>query len=601
MDAYEVTTKLMQQLSSPEEAMELLNKCISESATSSNEIFIKILNLTVDADFIVDTLGKLYEETCKSKDQSGNTKQRNKGIYYTHAELADLLTRETLQRVEKIQYPTLLEPSAGMGAFIFSYLRNVINVEDDHKALPLQEIVNKIYFVDNDPEAIKRLIFLLPQYIRIKYGHQVDISDKNYFVGDAIFDFENQATRNLLSIFQQKNGFEIILTNPPYRLLKAVETDDEDFKDDISRILNISKKSEIFRSIKGVGNLYKFFVAMIVKQWIKKSGTAGLLIPRSLLNDLQSFNLRREILEKFSIGKIYDIPENSLYFKGVGQAFSLFTIKEGVSTKSIDIVIPVDSVKIGDAPVYSSTSIDIYQSITNHIAILPFSQSELAFLAKVENNPKIKEHPQIVNLRGELDMTFDKDFISDSVSKYQFVQGSNISLYELKNLSKFVDPGFFPREKGVWSKETRIACQQISNMNQARRLKWALIPRDHILANSCNFLALDDSSLFKQDRTYFLPYLLAVMNSRFMNYRFKLLSANNHISNTEISNFPLIIPDSNTLQSVKEMADEVVSDIDPNKHLKLEKFLMEIYDLEEFSGFFDSNTRIGSSHAFWSR
>lgn len=601
MEAYEVTTKLLLQLSTPEEAMKLLDKCISESVTSSNEIFIKILNQTVDADIIVDTLGKLYEETCKNKDQSGNTKQRNKGIYYTHAELADLLTNETLQRVEKIQYPTLLEPSAGMGAFIFSYLRNVISVEEDYKALPLQEIINKIYFVDNDLEAIKRLIFLLPQYVRIKYGHQVDISDNNYFVGDAIFDFEKQTTRNLLNVFQQENGFEIILTNPPYRLLKAVETDDEHFKDDISRILNISKKSEIFRSIKGVGNLYKFFVAMIVNQWIKKSGTVGLLIPRSLLNDLQSFNLRKEILEKFSLGKIYDIPENSLYFKGVGQAFSLFTIKEGIKTRSIDIVIPVDSVKIGDAPVYSSTSIDTYKSITNHIAILPFSQSELAFLAKVENYSKIKEHSQIVNLRGELDMTFDKNFISDSESEFRFVQGSNVSSYELKNLRKFVDPDFFPREKGVWSKDTRIACQQISNMNQVRRLKWALVPRDHVLANSCNFLALDDSSLFKQDRTYFLPYLLAVMNSSFMNYRFKLLSANNHISNTEISNFPLIIPDSNTLQSVKEMVDEVVRDFDPNNCLKLEKILMEIYDLGEFSALLDSNTRIGSSHAIWSR
>jgi Alw26I/Eco31I/Esp3I family type II restriction m6 adenine DNA methyltransferase len=298
---------------------------------------------------------------------------------------------------------------------------------------------------------------------------------------------------------------------------------------------------------------------------------------------------------------MYDIPENSHYFKGVGQAFSLFTIKEGIKTKSIDIVIPVDSVKIGNAPVYSSTSIDTYQSITNHIAILPFSQSELAFLVKVENNSKIKEHPQIVNLRGELDMTFDKKFISDSESKYQFVQGSNVSLYELKNLRKFVDPDFFPREKGVWSKDVRIACQQISNMNQVRRLKWALVPRDHILANSCNFLALDDSGLFKQDRTFFLPYLLAVMNSSFMNYRFKLLSANNHISNTEIANFPLIIPDSNTLQSVKEMVDEVVRDFDPNKCLKLEKFLMEIYDLGDFSALIDSNTRIGSLHAFWSR
>jgi hypothetical protein len=49
------------------------------------------------------------------------------------------------------------------------------------------------------------------------------------------------------------------------------------------------------------------------------------------------------------------------------------------------------------------------------------------------------------------------------------------------------------------------------------------------------------------------------------------------------------------------MVDEVVSDFDPNNCLKLEKFLMEIYDLGEFSACLDSSTRIGSSHALWSR
>jgi hypothetical protein len=73
---------------------------------------------------------------------------------------------------------------------------------------------------------------------------------------------------------------------------------------------------------------------------------------------------------------------------------------------------------------------------------------------------------------------------------------------------------------------------QIQNMNSNRRLKWTLIPPGYVLANSCNFVSIDPQTL-GDFGILELYALLGVLNSGIQNERFKLLSPNNHISNSD--------------------------------------------------------------------
>src|SRR5690606_33443321 len=86
-----------------------------------------------------------------------------------------------------------------------------------------QQIVNNMYFADIDGDAISLLKTILPNYLKAKYSIKVNIPEQNLYVGDVLFSTTNDTINkvDIKTIFNSKDGFDIILTNPPYKLLKA--------------------------------------------------------------------------------------------------------------------------------------------------------------------------------------------------------------------------------------------------------------------------------------------------------------------------------------------------------------------------------------------
>ena len=80
----------------------------------------------------------------------------------------------------------------------------------------------------------------------------------------------------------------------------------------------------------------------------------------------------------------------------------------------------------------------------------------------------------------------------------------------------------------------RIACQQVSNRTQRWRLKFANIPVDSVLANSCNYLHFQNGTDENRVRV-----LLGILNSELINWRFELTNTNNHVSTRELSQLPI--------------------------------------------------------------
>jgi hypothetical protein len=102
-------------------------------------------------------------------------------------------------------------------------------------------------------------------------------------------------------------------------------------------------------------------------------------------------------------------------------------------------------------------------------------------------------------------------------------------------------------------KRNRIACQQISNRTQRWRLKFASIPPNVVLANSCNYLVDNLSS--NRSRSLFL---LGVLNSELMNWRFSLTNTNNHVSTRELTQLPIPDLDTSTSQNIYPLLIEEV-------------------------------------------
>ena len=104
----------------------------------------------------------------------------------------------------------------------------------------------------------------------------------------------------------------------------------------------------------------------------------------------------------------------------------------------------------------------------------------------------------------------------------------------------------------------RIVGQQISNMKTNKRLKFAIVNKGHILGNSCNYLIVKQNQYGLSNKA-----LLAQLNSDIINWYFKSKSSNNHISNFEIGNFPLIL-DKSINSKLESLILSILPPLTPN-------------------------------------
>ena len=156
---------------------------------------------------------------------------------------------------------------------------------------------------------------------------------------------------------------------------------------------------------------------------------------------------------------------------------------------------------------------------------------------------KIKEIPFIRNRRGELDLTLYKPFITTKNTGWRLVRGNMISENGVidKN-GEFVEIEGFLNKKSDdfktndYNKE-RLICQQISNVDMQKRLKFVFCEKTDILGNSCNYII---STRKEED----LKKLFFILNSELLNWRFKITSSNNHINNYELDELPIVDLDS---------------------------------------------------------
>jgi Alw26I/Eco31I/Esp3I family type II restriction m6 adenine DNA methyltransferase len=185
-----------------------------------------------------------------------------------------------------------------------------------------------------------------------------------------------------------------------------------------------------------------------------------------------------------------------------------------------------------------------------------------------------------VNLRGEYDVSLDSNYLTKSEeSSLALLQGIHIGSFEIKPSDKFVSEEFLNRPKGRWVKAARLACQQISNKNQKKRLKWALVPSGYVLANSCNFISIESSAVAGPEDEH-LHALLGILNSKCLEDRFNAFSPNNHVSNREINDLPVGDLTSKTAKDIAKLVMKITSSPSELELESLENLVLEHFGLE---------------------
>jgi len=516
-------------------------KHISEIPAIVEELHIAFLN----SEFSINN-GKLTRK--KSKHHL-----RENGAVYTLKEITNEMVENTIDKaIQQNINPkelTCLDFASGTGRFYFE----AVEILKEKYNLTLQQIVcNNLFAIDIDETALtvlrcKVLALFTEIDNKIINALATNIINRNALIPKATLLEENENSIDLTNDFQKafaKGGFDVVFSNPPYCLLKVNKKASEQQKlngyyvnlqSKVQNEINFFRTSGVYQySIEGMLNYYQISIEMILRL-AKTNGQIGIICPSSLFADLTSANLRKHILTSHKLHFIRYYPEAARLFENVSQSTVIFYLQKNGKTEKIGIEMSNNTFEID------------FETIKNvfptNFEIPLIDETGWSILSKVSKQKKIKEIPFIRNRRGELDLTLYKPFITTKNTGWRLVRGNMISENgvidkngEFVEIENFLNKKSDDFKTNDYNKE-RLICQQISNVDMQKRLKFVFCEKTDIIGNSCNYIV---STRNEED----LKKIFFILNSELLNWRFKITSTNNHINNYELDELPIVDLDS---------------------------------------------------------
>lgn len=387
-------------------------------------------------------------------------------------------------------------------------------------------------------------------------------------------------------MFGIKDGFDVVIANPPYDVYQGEKKDE---------IISI-KKLDIYDLAKGGKlNLYKLFLAKS-SQLQKQNGILCEIFQNSFLADNAAKFIRKYFLNEQTIVRIDSFPERDNHKKRVFEAVKMsvcILITSKVQSDDYSFKLSVWKTKHMD----DGFTVDYMKSEINKIDPVSFQiplleSHEKSLFTKIYNHP----HAPISCIEGELNMTFHKKYFTSDPENPKIIKGAAIQRYRVTDKmsqgeveylnANLYFKDFGQSKKSQHYKQSRLAMQGITGVDDKRRLVMTYLPSGVFCANSCNYVLTNDEK-------YSLYFLLGLYNSKLINWIFKKTSTNSNVNCYEIENLPTPILNEQNNSIVGEIENRVKlvlkhnSDYSPSKlpnitksiESEIDKYIYALYDL----------------------
>jgi Alw26I/Eco31I/Esp3I family type II restriction m6 adenine DNA methyltransferase len=412
---------------------------------------------------------------------------------------------------------------------------------------------------------------------------------------DNFFNYFNRVKHDL--------RFDAVVMNPPYGSVKFLSSD----LTDVSTVANLSKEelkslsSELRRKtiessaklrnqFKGTGmengtlEYSKLFMTA-ANELLTTSGAVVAITPSSWLGDETSTKFRKKIIEGKHLNEVWIIPEKAKFFKGVNQPTSVVVIKKAESS-IISISNPVLEVDDIENNRFKCDCESILSVSGDKTKFPKCDLHDMEILKKLSHFGKVKDIHELINARGELDLTQYKTYISHTDTGYRLIRGDHIQNNILVSPETSDKDGYVlfdeftdliknsTKEKYIGM--SRIAIPQCSYLQKDKRIEAAIVPKNSIISNSCDFLAVDSSERPIEKQFY---YWIVIISS-VAEWQFRIFSYNNHVANKEIDELTCISFD-NLNESQRKVLSILFNDYNSSKlsFIKADAFIASLYSL----------------------
>ncbi|ORU94041.1 MAG: hypothetical protein A6F72_08210 [Cycloclasticus sp. symbiont of Poecilosclerida sp. N] len=374
--------------------------------------------------------------------------------------------------------------------------------------------------------------------------------------------------------FGVKVGFDVVLGNPPYAQIKR----------------NIYPKANFPYAEgkdKGKQNLYKLFLELSYNL-CNKNGVATMIVQSSLMGDLSAAATRQLLLDKTHLQHIIEFPKTAKakdkqVFSSVTQGTCIYQfLKQKSDNYPINISIDNDSHTIKQLQFSEITKQDIktlYPTLLYLPKIIYGSTSILNRIAKNSNIEPLVNFAQSIR-QGDINLTSQKAQFSQQVSDTKLLRGRHTQRYHVKynEADEYILTGCQTEQITFNQVNIFLVSQEITGMVDERRLHFALHQTQQpiIWGHTVNKILLTD----QQHSQYFL----ALLNSKFMDWYFRITSSNNHVQGYELKQLPIPKIAKPEQQPFIELVDKILTAKKDGKdttalEAQIDKMVYRLYNL----------------------
>lgn len=336
-------------------------------------------------------------------------------------------------------------------------------------------------------------------------------------------------------------GFDAVVGNPPYDILKRDANNVE-----LNAFIDYARQSDEYQpAISTTLNIYQLMILKALAL-IEQGATIGMIIPLALLSDRSASGLRRVLIENNKILDVQAFPqkddENDRVFPDAKLSTVILIASSMGNTQTIVCQIhPGKWIEVG-SPRLSISVADIMSFDPDNLTIPLGTAAETTVLQKLYSQSNVVPLGEVLDVFvGEIDMTLDRNCVQAAPAKYELLKGAHLQRYYLRTKPKqgqreWIDFAAYKKKygnsvKSVIFRAERVTFQGITGTDDSRRLKATIVPPDSFLANSLNFIR-------RREPTPDLHFILALINSQLIEWRFRLTSTNNNVNNYEVQALP---------------------------------------------------------------
>lgn len=535
-----------------------------------------------------DVLGQVYEQylglileqtkSGKSKLKEGQAHKKEQGIYYTPTYVVDYILKNTLveslkNKKAKPEELKILDCASGSGSFLikaFDYLYKELSNNKEASqtrfdnqgmySVKTQILKRNLFGVDLDKKAVeitKLNLLLKASEKNRKLPEELDLHIRH---GNSLVDDENidkDAFRWDRDF--QEGSFDIVIGNPPYVFTRDVEFQDL-FKNYVAKnYLNASESiSKSHARQSGKVNLYALFLIKAIKL-LKNNGLFGFIIPNNILRTTTYDIIRKFILDNCKILKIVDL--------GVG-------VFEGVTASTIILILEKENNKIKR----DKNKVTIYFDINNLSNKKEIEQKEFLENTSYAFNITLGKEGKVIfnNIErdtvplGEITIIHaggiatgknKKEMIENHQKNQKYkkmLEGKDIEPYYPKFENRYIlyerKLLYRAREESIFLSPEKLITQRIGGGNKVLIVSYD--NQQFYTFNSTN-------TILQKNKQYSLKYLVALLNSKLINWYYVNKFTNKsqltvNISKTFLEQLPIKnCPDSQK-QNIVEMVDKII-------------------------------------------